>query len=323
MKNLPTLSMILVVNVEQDIKYLSYFLKSMGVFNAPALASGEVEFLIISQRRRSEEIFKLLGDFPFPVDVVHAKHDFVGAYPIWDVNEELRQVLPLLYGKFIAINHPEFLWLPGRLQSTVNYLKNHPNEYLVLGNLRRPGDRKRIEKEHPGHVIESSLQLMDLLDSDKFVDLAVVSETVDTCSWMFWSPEPTFGDDVPWLEDLFFISPAFIQVTNLFDHGGRLPFQDVYDLVAAAVLVLDKHHLTPKMSRMDFATNKVLHIHHPKTWGSWLPEVRDYFLNAPEEWCGTLFLDKGLWSKYATKRAASFQPPKISRWNRSSLCSCF
>lgn len=293
----PTLSIVLIVNVELDPKYISYFLHGLSVFNSAPLENGEVELIIVNQRKDTRETYAALKDFPYRVDVVNARHDFVGNYPIWDILAELRQITPFLNGKYLCVCHPEFLWLPGRLQKTIDWLKSNPEEYLVLGNLRRPGDRVKIEKEHPKHVTTYSEIIMEYLDHSNFEELVHVVEETISCSWMFWSPEPSYGIGVQWMEDIFFISRDFISNARLLWHGGRLPFQDVYDLIGIAVPALEVQGLKPRVSRMDLNTNKVLHLHHPKHWGSWTPAIRDYFLKNKQEWAGTRFLDVHLWNQ--------------------------
>jgi hypothetical protein len=295
-----TLSIVLIVNAEQDLRYLAYFLKTMAFYNQLAFEEELAELVIVSQRRDTVQIRSIVDNcFPFYIPVVVPPRDYAAdGYPIWDVLNELRFVDKLLDGQFITINHPEFIWTPGSVAATCHYLSSH-NNYLVLGNLRRPGPRARIEKEHPGHVVEYSDKLMLLLDAEEWAKLTKEMKDVISCSWMFWNPEPVYGDNVSWLEDVFFVDRNFVTATKLFSHGGRLPFQDVYDLVGIAVLVLEKYGVKPNISRMELAINKIFHLHHPKLWRSWTPAVRDYFLSsdARKKWEHTRFADANLWAQ--------------------------
>ena len=107
---------------------------------------------------------------------------------------------------------------------------------------------------------------------------------------------------IRWMEDIFFANWEWLQSWGAFDHGGRLPFQDIYDLIGASATILDNLHLMPEIHRMSVETNRVVHLWHPKQWASWTTEVRDWFLMHVDEWAGTAFADVKRWDAVIRNR---------------------
>jgi hypothetical protein len=141
-------------------------------------------------------------------------------------------------------------------------------------------------------------------------------DTMHTTWWMFWSREQSPGV-VPYIEDVFFADLEWLDAWRFFEFPESLPFQDVYDLIGLAIRTMTNEHLAPKIFRMQQGVNRILHLWHPKTWGSWTPEIRDWFMAYPERWRGTPFLDRAMWDQLIRCRGAMPQdcnPVNAFRW---------
>lgn len=297
-KSNPFLTIILTDIIELDESYLDLYFQALNDWNFDALS--DLQIVIISQRKFGIKAIQLAEKQNFQVDVVHSKCDFVGGYPIWDLMADIRLAWPHIIGKFVTFNHPEFIWGPGRLRRTIDFLKGQ-RSYLALGNLRRPGQYKQIvdqtSAEHGIKAISDQL-LIAMCNGHTPQQSAGIFETLPSCWWMFWSAEQKAGFPVAFFEDVFFAHKGWLESWDFARHGGELPFQDIYDLVRVAIQsFLPKYKIEAKIARMDQATNKMIHLWHPKCWQSWQPEIRDYFLSNPARWQGTKFLDAKLWQE--------------------------
>lgn len=288
------LTVILFQNSEKGPEYLKNYLGAMREWNKTGL--DETQFILVSQKPVAAEAFAECARQPFPVDIVHGRHEVVGGYPIWDVMETLRRVWSLVRGRYVTVNHTEFLWCPSRLPHSIAWLKRE-KPYLALGNLRRPGAEADIPHwKFPTCTKEVSDQLSHVLQKGHWGEAAHLVDQLPNLRWMYWSPEQKPGL-VPWVEDIFYADREWLEAWDFAGHGGELPFQDVYDLVGLAVQIMRNHGTLPQVHRMPLETNKVIHIWHPKGWKSWTPDIRDWFLAQPERWRKTSLLDAGLWQR--------------------------
>jgi hypothetical protein len=308
------LTILLTRNSEQSDEYLELYLNSLCEWSADALP--DVQLLVLSQKLHDKFAWNKCYSTPFPrgfsIDMIPIKYDRVKDYPVWDVLHDWRTAWPFVEGKWVTANHPEYLWLPGRMRQTVNYLKAERAE-LVLGNLRRPGviDALGDNKILAGGQ-EISNNLMDQLRFGQWRNMQRAVENVPTAHWLYWRDEPKPDSSVPWIEDVFFAQKAWLDEWYMLAHGGRLPFQDVYDLMGAAVPLLLQHEMMFPVRRVPESINKIIHLRHPKSWGSWTESMRDWFL-ADKQWKGTRFHDRGLWDRLiaAAEQGMSSDLPMI------------
>jgi len=259
--------------------------------------------IVITQKGRDPHTHRVAARQPFPVSVVHALHEEVGGYPLWDVCAEARQVWPMVRGQYVTFNHQEFLHCPHRLEYTLDYLElTRPT--LALGNLRRFGrfigehfyqtDRGRPESDA---VTERLRRRAGYL-------AAAEAEMAPTVHWLYWEPAQQPGE-CPFIEDLFFARRDWLEDFQILGHAEDLIFQDVYDLLGAAWERLGRHGLQPDCVRLDLDTHKALHLWHPCEFTSFRADVRDWFLSQPERWGRTAFARADLWDRLVGRNGHS------------------
>ena len=301
---------------ELDESYLDLYFRALRDWNADGMTDAQV--LMISQRENARAAHEVCSRQPFRVDLIHARQEYVAGYPVWDVLSSLRLVWPLVDGQYVTFAHPEFIWGPGRLRKTLDWLRKQ-RPYYAIGNLRRPGSRDEIFAqntcEHCIRVISELLR--DALTNGDAAGAAEISEKMPNSWWMFWCDREPNPGRVPYMEDIFFADREWLDAWRFIEHGGELPFQDVYDLMGAAIAtVLSKHAVTVPCVRMDLATNKLIHLWHRKLWRSWSPEIRDWFLADPKRWGHTKFMDRSCWEGLiaaAGAMPATYQPMNAFR----------
>jgi hypothetical protein len=282
----PALSILLFKDVEKPAFFLDHYFGALKEWNADGL--DEIEVILISQHEDSEEFRQVALRQPFDVHVIDAGHPMVDGYPVWDIFEELRLAMPMARGRWVTTHHTEFLWCKGRLRRTLDWLKEQ-RLYMALGNLRRPM-RPKVDKVWSK---EGSDELHQMLAADDWQAAGDLAEALPTNHWIYWLKEPKPGP-TRWHEDIFFADREWLEAWRFPDHGGRLPFQDVYDVMGRATDWLERYQLMPKMVRMPMEVNRTIHLWHDKLWGSWTPAMRDYFLENAE-WRNTAFGDKRIW----------------------------
>lgn len=292
----PTLSILLFKDVEKAPYFLDYYFGALKEWNAEGL--DEIEVLLISQHENSDEFRELALRQPFDVHVIDAGHEFVDGYPVWDVFEELRLAMPMARGRWVTTHHTEFLWCPGRLRKTLDWLKAE-RLYMALGNLRRP----ILPKVDKVWSAEACDDLHRMLAAGDWTQAGALASDVPTNHWVSWLKPPKPGS-TKWLEDIFFADREWLETWRFQEHGGRLPFQDVYDVMGRATDWLERFKLMPDLIRMPAEVNWTLHLWHEKQWGSFTPAMRDYFLNN-RDWRNTAFADKNLWKALIASAATS------------------
>lgn len=313
------LSVVVFDTVELEPSYLGLYFDSLLHWNAEGVA--QTQFIVVSQRKDvsvTEDICKRVPESV--VCRVHApRQDWVNGYPVWDILASLREVWPEVRGRYVTFNHPEYIWSPNRLERTIDWLYRE-RLYFVLGNLRRPGRYKDIAAQHTAdHCIrEASDRLHNTMMKGDWKLAASVCETLPTCWWMFWTGVEQHPGRVPYIEDAFLLDKEWLDSWEFVRHGGELPFQDVYDLIGNAVRsTLFKYNVQPRYCyRMPLDANRIIHLWHPKVWGSWRPEIRDWFLSNPDRWKGTKFLDPTIWNQLIEIRAKmpkTYQPVNTLR----------
>ena len=300
----PILTLVIIHSCELDSSYLEHCLAALGEWNSEVMS--QVEVIVVPQIW-DVNMVRICEQQLFEVELLCIEHKRAdNYYPIWDVLEELRLADRYVHGEYVCIMHSEFLWCKSRMQSTLSWLINN-QPILALGNLRRPGDlsEKTNNVDHPGcNKEKSDIIIRDMLTASRNIGAAKTiawdqaawrCELCPTTSWFYWSTATTSGD-TNWVEDLFFANVAWLRAWHAFEHGGVLPFQDVWDLMGEAIKVLDGNGFGIKIQKMPVEVNKVIHLWHPKVWGSWTEEVRDWFLRDMDTWQSTPFSDGSRWN---------------------------
>lgn len=301
----PFLTILLIDNAEIDPSYLDLYFGALREWNLEAIK--DTQIIAISQKKVVNDLQAVCAGQPYPVEIVHAEHEFVGNYPIWDILASARQVWPAVRGRYVTFHHPEFIWGRNRLRKTLTWLADNA-PYFAMGNLRRPGSHREIlqQKAYNACVRSYSDQLKTLMNGGRGFNenhtrpnAIKLFEAMPTCWWVYWAPEQKPGP-APYIEDLFFADRDWLDSWAFTEHGGELPFQDVFDLIGAAMTKLAVKNLAPRCQRMPQDVNRIMHLWHPKAWYSWTPEIRDWFFSQPERWAGTKFLDAAVWERVIT-----------------------
>jgi hypothetical protein len=286
--------------VELSPDYLRIYIESLQHWNMAGLP--KTQFVVISQRKDAVEAEQVCKTMPpqFSYKIVSADQDWVDGYPIWDVLASLRQVWTAVEGRYVTFNHAEYIWTPGSLERTIDWLERE-QMYYTIGNLRRPGRYNQIVTQRTAdHCIRDvSDKLYSLMVQHRWPEAKRACESMHTTWWVFWSSVEQRAGRTHWVEDVFFLDKEWLDAWHFIEHGGELPFQDVYDLLRVACLsTFPKYNIgLPYCYRMPIEDNRMIHLWHPKVWGSWSPEVRDWFLSNQERWKQTKFLDPAVWNQ--------------------------
>lgn len=289
----PTLTIILIVDVEKDPELTAFFFYALRKWNRRAMK--RVQVIVITQKQRDPETHRIAARQPFPVDVVHARHETVDSYPLWDVCQEVRQVWGMVRGEYVTFAHQEFLTCPERLEKTLDYLEMiEPT--LALGNLMRLGQPKYGEFHVYDRAKERSDEITDKLRRDAGYPAMAAAETSLTTRWLYWMPDKGPGT-CEFQEDIFFVKRQWLQDVRLFWQEERLVFQDIYDLMSTACERLGRVGLAPDCIRLDEETHRAIHLWHPSNFNSFTPQIRDWFFAHPDRWEGTNYLRMDLWDR--------------------------
>lgn len=233
-----------------------------------------------------------------PFEVVETEYELVNGYPVWDVMRAVRQAWPQVRGEYVSFDHPEFIWGPGRLEKTIAWLKGYRPIY-GLGNLRRPGDCWETTKFNGRDDIslKPSAWFKDFLDRGRWDEAVAPFEYLQTADWMYWAVQPQKPGPSPWIEDVFYADREWLDLWGFVRYDMELPFQDVFDLIQMAARALYQFGVAFQCVRMPQSINRIMHLWHPRAWGSWTPEMRDWFLSQPDRWNKTRFLDRKMWDR--------------------------
>lgn len=296
---------------ELEESYLEAYFTSLSKWNPEGARNAQI--LLVSQRNNASAAHSLVSKLSFQVDVIHSQHEFVNGYPIWDVMGDLRRIWPLVRGKYVTFNHPEFIWGPDRIEKTSSWLmENQP--CFAIGNLRRPGTHEQITSQTTSDhcVKEISEEFRNALWADPLYEGKRLFDEMPTSWWMFWTQQEQQPGPVPYIEDVVYAEKEWLESWRFLDHGGEMPFQDVYDLIRVAMSpTLPANGVGVECVRMSREVNKLIHLWHPKLWKSWTFEIRDWFLSHPERWNGTVFSNPFMWInliEIAPKMPKTYKP---------------
>ena len=293
MPNNPDLTILLFVDCEKPLTWDCRWFAAVQEMNPTV--HDRIQVLVMSQRKSSLSIRRLAEQQPFHVEVIDCDQprDATG-YPVWDVVSAVRDAWPRIRGRYITFNHIEYIHGPGRLANACDWLADR-RPLVALGNLRRI----------VAHTYDWRSRIRDAKDplNDCF------SRLIDECYWAFlqdhwdlfgqapwiyWIPEPD-PESTVWLEDVFFADREWLDTMRFFEHGGCLPFQDVYDLMGLMMVKLERHGLSPPCYRMPRRVHEACHILHDRLWGSYTPAMRQWFQDHSDEFCNTTFGRTDLW----------------------------
>lgn len=292
-----TLTILLVETAEKD-GYLDRTIKTMLAWQRDALPRCQV--ILISQRAKSpagQKAVECLRAAECDARLVLAKHPMVKGYPMWNVMETAGNVWPRVKGEYVTFHHEEFMYAPGSLAKTLDWLEN-VKPVIALGNLRRfaakPG------RWGPGGWGDRddgqamSTLLSALIDKGH---IAAVSEAFDlfpSRHWVSWIAPPG-PVDTHWVEDVFYARRDWLDAMHFFDWGKPQLFQDVYDLVGRAMSLLNRHGAAPHCPRMPLAANSMRHLWHPRAWSYYNADVRAWMKKNRKAIANTSFTRDDIW----------------------------
>ena len=267
------ITQVLVVDTEKPREYLPRFL---------AAANG-LQVIVISQERDTSRTRTMAHGFG--ALFVDAAQPHVNGACIWDILSTLRKVWSCIDGEYVTFAHPEFLWLPGMVENTKEWLASNGST-IALGNLRRLGAEKDIAYRG---TFDGTLLALKALDEKGDIS------GITTKPWAYWKHEP-----IPyangWVEDVFFARRDFLETVEFPYHGGMQPFQDVYDVMGVICDVLKRNELDVDVIRISRTANEMWHLHHNRQ-RSWIcPEVREWF-RGNAEYVDTPLTRDDLWER--------------------------
>ncbi len=313
----PDLTILLFVDAEKPITWDQRWFGAVRELNPTAC--DRIQVLVMSQRKSSLSVRTIAAEQPFAIEVIDCDQprDATG-YPVWDVVSAVRSVWPRVRGKYVSFNHIEYIHGPGRLAATCDWLLDR-KPLIALGNLRRIVAHtydwsKRIRNvQDPMNRVFATL-----IDDCYWAFLADHWDLFGEAPWIYWLSEPDFHSTV-WLEDVFFADRQWLDTMRFFEHGGRLPFQDVYDLVGLAISKLDRHGLAPACPRIPRSIHESCHIIHDRLWGSYTSTMWDWFREHADEFPDTPFLRDDLWRIVLTPDGCGDERPgqAIDRFRRA------
>jgi hypothetical protein len=302
------LTTVIFQNAELSTEYLGWNLRSLWEWNREGLEQNQI--IVVSQLRDSSKVRQICAEALFPIEVFECGNEFVGDYPVWDLFQSLRIIWPSILGEYVTIHHTEFLWMPGLLQRTIDYLKSN-KPCLALGNLRRPFKAGCETKES----VEAAAELIAPMTAGDWAAARAIAEAMLTKHWVFWRSEQAPGKSM-WWEDVFFAARSWLEAWKMPYHGGDQPFQDVYDVVGKALSSMVRHHVDPPIVRMTMDVNKIVHVSHPRPFGYIDPKLQNYFMSDPKRW-GLLALSKReLWWDMLRSKG---QPDRDAHQNLDAL----
>lgn len=294
--NAADLTILLFVDAEKPLTWDQRWFGAVRELNPTV--HDRIQVLVLSQRQSSWSIRELARSQPYECEVVDCDQPRAAdGYPIWDVLAAARAVWPKIRGRYVTFNHIEYIHGPDRLANTCDWLCDHRPQQVALGNLRRIMAhtydwRERIRDIHD----PMNDCFARLIDEYYFAFLRDHWDLFGQAHWMYWLGPPQLNDTA-WWEDVFFADRRWFETLRFFEHGGRLPFQDIYDLMGPAIERLGRHGLAPKCHRLPRSVHEACHVLHQRLWGSYTPSVRDWFREHAEEFAETTLVRQDLWER--------------------------
>jgi hypothetical protein len=282
------LTILTVCPTELDESYLRLYREALLRWNQEGLA--ETQVILLPQ--------KPLNIPTDPFEVVEVDFPRVAGYPVWDLMASVRKAWPIVRGEYVSFDHPEFIWGPDRLDRTIAFLRGYRPVY-GLGNLRRPGGLEELQKQGSRDDLSqpASDWLRRFLDAGRWAEGAEAFEYIESQLWMYWVKSEQKPGPTTWIEDASYLRKDWLDLWGFTAIDMEMPFQDVYDLLQVAVSEMVRHGVGFPCIRMPQSVNKLVHLWHPRTWGSWTPEMRDWFMSQPERWRHCSLGNRAMWNE--------------------------
>jgi len=294
----PDLTILCAVDPEKPAIYDRRFLAGLAALNGPGMH--RVQVILVCQRPSSPDLMRLAAHQPYQVEVLYPGHPLnADGYPMWDVLEGMRLAAPRIAGRWVTFAHSEFLYGPGRLKKTMDWLCER-QPLLAIGNLRRPIVESRMGGRREAPRENLNLLLLDLIDAGYWQFLADRWHLFTASNWIYWRDEPKPGR-CPWQEDIFFADRGWLEALRFAEHGRPQYFQDVYDLVNIGTNILGRHGFPVAIERMPRDINEAVHLPHEKHWRAYTPATRDWFRQHAQRLRGTTHVERqDLWRELET-----------------------
>ncbi len=287
----PVCTIVLIDDSEKPIDYLDLYFSSMRELNIDGMCY--VQIIVVTQRENPSDVYRIVEQQPFFVEVVIDNCPFVFGYPIWNICRSLQDIWHLIRGMYVCVDHTEFFWCQGRIKKTALFLSDYL-PCIALGNLRRFGSSDSFS----WRILRSDVELFrvfsEIVQSGDWSRVSSVSEEIPTRWWCWNLPDPKEGRSC-WEEDQFFVRKDWLELIQFLSHAERQEFQDIYDLLHCVWWEMHKCKVAPRCVRLDHNTAKSLHLHHDPMWGSWRRPIADWFLSDPVRWSGTSYADSVKW----------------------------
>jgi hypothetical protein len=289
MPNTPYVTIVIVQDTEKDLDYLSYCLRGLWELNVDALSQCQV--IVINQHPDDADVVEACRLHPLDVAVINAEHPVVDGIVIWNVQESLRNVRPLMRGRYMTLWHPEYIADIGAVGRMIGWLRKNNEPLLTRGNLRRLGQKvgRDFPVEQHRKVSQAFRQAMDK------GALASFTPTVANVPWDHYAPAAQLRATYRrWREDVFYARLDWLDATRFLHHADRLCFEDVFGLMGQLYQCLTVAGLAPAAPAPPPEAARMWHLWHPKRYQHFTPEVRRYFFADPQRWHGTAFLNREL-----------------------------
>jgi len=287
----PKLTMVISVDEEKRLELLKLNLLALKKFNSDGLRY--LQIILMNQRVDSEEVLRIIKNAGIRVELFQCDFEVVDGHPLWDIMSALRSIRPLMSGDWFSLMHSEFIYDPGTLLQTVEYLQKR-RAPVVLGNLRRLGSRSTLGRFHEhsscrtisGRVVK---RIEGRLAGDK---APLLSKGEPQMVWEFYKKGNLYVDyPGQWVEDLFFAKINWLDDMRVFEHSNRLLFEDIFNLMGGLFQVLKRYGVQPWVDRIPMKHNRVLHLWHKKGYLHFTPALISFFQRDFKRWRNTRFLN--------------------------------
>lgn len=266
---------------------------ALRLFNAEALR--DLRIVILCQGTSAERAQLMAASRGVEAVTFVARDPEVGGVGIWDLMSALADIVAQ-YGHdqtHLVYVHQEMIFGPGWFDAARHATRG--GAPIILGNLRR------VARDYNSrvHWTQSSDPTLSALLSAAITtnNEAVAREALRLIPSVPWTQRTHPG----WKEDIFLANLDWLRAIKFFDHErGRLPFQDVFDLVGETIRLLPEA-LRPRVEPLG-PQAAIYHLAHPKGYLHFTDEVLAWFRSDLAMWGDTLCSDVALW-----RRLQSFQ----------------
>jgi len=200
---------------------------------------------------------------------------------LWDVADQLREARPSFRGEYWLHCHNEHIIAPGSLAGVLAWLDGHWPD-IALANLRRLCRPRAAGIAHNTDSAAVSGAIRNALLSGGG-ELAGLLAAAPTTRWA--GPETEFA--ARWREDLFYARVAWLDSWGWWDVERRLWWQDIWDIMGAALRELAAAGRPAAPVRCP--ASRWYHLYHPKPYRGLAPEALAWLAADPARAAGTRF----------------------------------